>query len=144
MRVYLKICTSSWSISHLALPFRKVQILPPPLTPPPPYLLLAATRSRRNLALFAPTHFYSSRISIITIEEAPSPASMGSQATDIEWPAKRVRETFIKYFEDRGHVCWKSSPVVPHNDPTLLFANAGNFSLLISYFSVFFFPIFVI
>ncbi|KAK6162454.1 hypothetical protein DH2020_002295 [Rehmannia glutinosa] len=78
-----------------------------------------------NIALFLPTHFYSSRSSIIPTEEASSPASMGSQATDFGWPATRVRETFIKFFEDKAHVNWKSSPVVPHNDPTLLFANAG-------------------
>lgn len=42
-----------------------------------------------------------------------------------EWPANRVRDTFFKFFEEKNHVYWKSSPVVPHNDPTLLFANAG-------------------
>ena len=42
-----------------------------------------------------------------------------------EWPANRVRDTFIKFFEEKKHTNWKSSPVVPHNDPTLLFANAG-------------------
>ncbi|KAK6926203.1 DHHA1 domain [Dillenia turbinata] len=42
-----------------------------------------------------------------------------------EWPASRVRDTFIKFFESKNHLNWKSSPVVPLNDPTLLFANAG-------------------
>ncbi|KAL3652105.1 hypothetical protein CASFOL_001786 [Castilleja foliolosa] len=50
---------------------------------------------------------------------------MGSQSPDSLWPANRVRETFIKFFEGKAHVNFKSSPVVPHNDPTLLFANAG-------------------
>ncbi|XP_073118848.1 alanine--tRNA ligase [Henckelia pumila] len=50
---------------------------------------------------------------------------MGSQASELEWPANRVRDTFVKFFEDKAHVHWKSSPVVPLNDPTLLFANAG-------------------
>ncbi|PPD67625.1 hypothetical protein GOBAR_DD35495 [Gossypium barbadense] len=49
----------------------------------------------------------------------------GVDAPEMEWPAKKVRDTFIKFFEGKNHVNWKSSPVVPHNDPTLLFANAG-------------------
>ncbi|XP_010523577.1 PREDICTED: alanine--tRNA ligase-like isoform X2 [Tarenaya hassleriana] len=49
----------------------------------------------------------------------------GSESSEIQWPARRVRDTFIKFFEGKGHVNWKSSPVVPHSDPTLLFANAG-------------------
>lgn len=64
---------------------------------------------------------------------------MGSQE---QWPAARVRETFLDYFQKNGHtfgmlpspytlilqlICPKvpSSSVVPHSDPTLLFANAG-------------------
>ncbi|XP_057463277.1 LOW QUALITY PROTEIN: alanine--tRNA ligase-like [Actinidia eriantha] len=47
------------------------------------------------------------------------------QSAEVKWPANRVRDTFISYFEDKKHVHWKSSPVVPHNDPTLLFSNAG-------------------
>ncbi|KAK9101751.1 hypothetical protein Sjap_019005 [Stephania japonica] len=43
----------------------------------------------------------------------------------IEWPADRIRDTFFKFFQEKNHVDWKSSPVVPVNDPTLLFANAG-------------------
>ncbi|KAL6494838.1 hypothetical protein OROGR_031638 [Orobanche gracilis] len=46
--------------------------------------------------------------------------------TDLGWPAKRVRDTFISFFVDKkDHVYHKSSSVVPYNDPTLLFANAG-------------------
>lgn len=41
------------------------------------------------------------------------------------WDAKRVRDTFIQYFESKGHTYWPSSAVVPYNDPTLLFTNAG-------------------
>ncbi|ERM93908.1 alanine--tRNA ligase [Amborella trichopoda] len=51
-------------------------------------------------------------------------SSLSSQAA-MDWPANRVRETFITFFEQKGHVNWKSSPVVPVDDPTLLFANAG-------------------
>ncbi|CBI26461.3 unnamed protein product, partial [Vitis vinifera] len=45
--------------------------------------------------------------------------------TVTEWPAAKVRDTFISFFEAKEHVNWVSSPVVPLNDPTLLFANAG-------------------
>lgn len=38
---------------------------------------------------------------------------------------KQVRDTFIKFFQKQKHEFVPSSPVVPHNDPTLLFINAG-------------------
>lgn len=41
------------------------------------------------------------------------------------WSAKVIRDTFVNYFKNQGHTHWPSSPVVPHEDPTLLFANAG-------------------
>jgi alanyl-tRNA synthetase len=39
--------------------------------------------------------------------------------------ASAIRATFLKYFESKGHQIVASSPVVPHDDPTLLFTNAG-------------------
>lgn len=44
---------------------------------------------------------------------------------DVEWPASRVRKTFFDFFAQRGHTIVPSGSVVPHNDATLLFTNAG-------------------
>ena len=39
--------------------------------------------------------------------------------------AAEIRQKFIEYFEKNGHKALPSSPVVPANDPTLMFTNAG-------------------
>ena len=87
-----------------------------------------------------PHHFHSSKRCLLSKLRASvgSLASISSLATTsvshnmpvveseiVEWPANRVRDTFVKFFEEKNHVNWRSSPVVPVNDPTLLFANAG-------------------
>jgi len=38
---------------------------------------------------------------------------------------KEIRSEFIEFFEQRGHTFVPSSPLLPAEDPTLLFANAG-------------------
>ena len=39
--------------------------------------------------------------------------------------SNELRRAFLEYFRDRGHEVVPSSPLVPGNDPTLLFTNSG-------------------
>ncbi len=43
----------------------------------------------------------------------------------VGWTGDRVRSTFVVFFKTKAHTFVPSSSVVPHNDPTLLFSNAG-------------------
>ena len=39
--------------------------------------------------------------------------------------SQEIRRNFLNYFKNKEHTIVPSSPVVPHDDPTLLFTNAG-------------------
>ena len=39
--------------------------------------------------------------------------------------SSEIRDSFLKFFKDRGHTIVPSAPVIPQDDPTLLFTNAG-------------------
>ena len=39
--------------------------------------------------------------------------------------SREIRNSFLEYFRQHGHTVVPSSPLVPHDDPTLLFTNAG-------------------
>ena len=39
--------------------------------------------------------------------------------------SQQIRAKFLQYFKDKGHTIVPSSSVIPHDDPTILFINAG-------------------
>ena len=43
----------------------------------------------------------------------------------VQMKVRELREAYLRFFEERGHTIVPSSSLVPHNDPTLLFTNAG-------------------
>ncbi|KAG2441289.1 hypothetical protein HYH02_009882, partial [Chlamydomonas schloesseri] len=56
---------------------------------------------------------------------APPPLEPFAGVLTQPWSGARTRAAFNEFFETKAHTYWASSSVVPHNDPTLLFTNAG-------------------
>lgn len=49
----------------------------------------------------------------------------GQQAHSLAMTTNELRARFLEYFRQQGHTVVPSSPLIPGNDPTLLFTNAG-------------------
>ena len=55
---------------------------------------------------------------------APATATPSSGTESLEWSGARIRETFLRFFEERGHQRLPSASLVP-DDPTVLLTIAG-------------------
>ncbi len=55
---------------------------------------------------------------------APGAVSSQSMSTP-KFTVADIRQTFLDFFKDKGHAVVASSPLVPGNDPTLMFTNSG-------------------
>jgi alanyl-tRNA synthetase len=42
-----------------------------------------------------------------------------------KWTSAKIRSSFLNFFKERGHTIVPSAPLIPIDDPTLLFTNAG-------------------
>ncbi len=51
--------------------------------------------------------------------------TVDAMKTTAALPTSKIRHDFLEFFRSKGHTVVASSPLVPGNDPTLLFTNAG-------------------
>src|SRR6266700_3740730 len=60
----------------------------------------------------------------VTGKEKPPPVR-GARENAKSWSGNEIRAAFLEFFRQKDHRIVRSSSLVPHGDPTLLFTNAG-------------------
>ena len=55
----------------------------------------------------------------------PSASRSQMTASTHAYTTARIRSDFLEFFQGKGHTIVPSAPLVPGNDPTLLFTNSG-------------------
>ncbi|KAF8762367.1 hypothetical protein HU200_009546 [Digitaria exilis] len=96
-------------------------------------MVLTVSRACRRLVRLSFPHPEARVLPAAATTHLPAPFSSSSASTtaapmaspSLEWSSSDVRSMFINFFKSKSHTPWPSSPVVPVDDPTLLFANAG-------------------
>lgn len=105
-----------------------------PAAPTPPSIAPAALTASSICPTTAPKkrrlQHHNPRLRLYSHQAAKHSGSAAETSLPImvyegEWTALKVRQTFLSYFEKHGHTIVPSGSVVPTNDPTLLFTNAG-------------------
>jgi len=48
-----------------------------------------------------------------------------TERSKLKMISDQIRHKFLKFFEQRDHKIYPSSSLIPKDDPTILFANAG-------------------
>ena len=62
---------------------------------------------------------------VMTMAPGQPPANRQHMNESVKFTTSQIRSDFLEFFRSKGHTIVPSAPLVPGNDPTLLFTNSG-------------------